>query len=69
MWKELQEIRVPVQTTAKWLEYHNAKVFQEDLRFGQKKDSGAPPPSPEEIRREFDLLTLQDFLSLLQPVI
>lgn len=66
MWKELEEIRIPIQVMARWLGHRNEEGFREPAGSGGKKDLGGVPPSPDEIRHEFETLTLQDFLSFLQ---
>lgn len=66
MWHELSEIREPALSVEKWLEQGDPKVFH-----GGATEAGVRTlpleevPGPEDLMRELDSLSLEEFLALL----
>ncbi len=65
MWQELEEIRRPVELMKSWLESPNEERFANLIAPVTKDDLEATPISEEEIEKDLDQLSLEEFLGLL----
>lgn len=65
MWKELDEVRTPVNHIRDWLNHGDEASLGKTADLKKKEDQGASPPGPLDMRKELNALTLEDFLSLL----
>lgn len=65
MWKELKEVRDPVQTVEKWLTSENTKTVDAVWMDIMSEVESPHNPSRAEVLRELAELSLEDFLALL----
>jgi hypothetical protein len=65
MWQELEEIRQPVLLVSAWLENPGEKNLRNLLQPKSRESIPDNPAADEELERELEQLSLEEFLSLL----
>jgi hypothetical protein len=65
MWRELEEIRGPVELMKAWLDDPNEENLVNLIRPKTREDLAHEPVSDAEIKEELERLTLEEFLELL----
>ena len=65
MWQELEEIREPVELVKAWLEDPSEESFINLIGPKTTEDLSHEPVSDAEMKKELELLTLEEFLELL----
>lgn len=65
MWRELDEIRRPVQLVSEWLEKQDEETLNKLVHPFAKKELDNPPVSEAEQNKELEELSLEEFLELL----
>jgi hypothetical protein len=65
MWRELEEVRRPVQLVTEWLEKQDEETRNKLIHPVAKKEVDNPPVSEAEQNKELEELSLEEFLELL----
>ncbi len=65
MWRELEEIRRPVQLVTEWLEKQDEETLNKLVHPVAQKELDKPPVSEAEQNNELEELSLGEFLELL----
>lgn len=65
MWREIEEIRRPVMAVREWLENENEETLTKLIPPGSGLTASDELPSDEELLKEQEALTLEEFLALL----
>jgi hypothetical protein len=65
MWRELEEIRMPVQLVTEWLERQDEETRNKLIHPVAKTELNNPPESEAEQNKELEELSLEEFLELL----
>lgn len=65
MWRELEEVRRPVQLVAEWLEKQDEETRNKLIHPVAKKEVDNPAVSEAEQNKELEELSLEEFLELL----
>jgi hypothetical protein len=65
MWRELEEIRRPVELVTEWLEKQDEETLNKLVHPVAKKELDNPPVSEAEQGKELEELSLEEFLDLL----
>jgi hypothetical protein len=65
MWRELEEIRRPVELVTEWIERQDEATLNRLIHPFTKQDLGHQPISEAEQKKELEELSLEEFLELL----
>jgi hypothetical protein len=67
MYRDLDEIRRPVQLMRDWLESRDDRSLAEVIAPKSLEDLGYEPTEEDQVKKELEELTLEEFLAMLSP--
>ncbi len=64
LWEELEEIRTPAKNMETWLKHRDKESLEKLIRPASMEDLSEERATDEQLKRELDEITLEDFLGM-----